>query len=96
MNKQRNIYSKQAQEDFFSTGNTLSYDFRKAMLLRFKEMLNMNKDRIAAAVEADFGKAYFEAYATEILMIYDELNYMLKNLKSLMKPKRVRTSLVHF
>lgn len=96
MNKQRNIYSKQAQEDFFSTGNTLSYDFRKAMLLRFKEMLNINKNRIAAAVEADFGKAYFEAYATEILMIYDELNYMLKNLKSLMKPKRVRTSLVHF
>ncbi len=91
-----NYYSKQAQEDFFATGKTLSYAFRKEMLLRFKQMLNENKDRIAVAVEADFGKAYFEAYATEILMIYDELNYMLKNLKFLMKPKRVPTSLMHF
>lgn len=95
MNRENN-YSKQAQEAFFESGTTLSYDFRREMLLRFKKMLNENKDRIAAAVKADFGKAYFEAYATEILMIYDELNYMLKNLKQLMKPKHVPTSLVHF
>ena len=90
MNKP-NIYRKQAQEELFASGITLSYEFRRDMLLRFKKMLNENKDRMAAAVAADFGKSYFEAYATEILMIYDELNYMLKNLKSLMKAKRVPT-----
>lgn len=95
MNKP-NVYSKQSQEELFASGITLSYEFRRDMLLRFKKMLNENKDRMAAAVAADFGKSYFEAYATEILMIYDELNYMLKNLKSLMKSKRVPTSLVHF
>ena len=95
MNRPNN-YNKQSQEAFFETDVTLSYEFRRDMLLRFKEMMCQNKERIAAALAADFGKAYFEAYATEILMIYDELNYMLKNLKGLMKAKRVPTSLVHF
>lgn len=95
MNRPNN-YNKQSHEDFFETDVTLSYEFRRDMLLRFKEMMSQNKERIAAALAADFGKAYFEAYATEILMIYDELNYMLKNLKGLMKAKRVPTSLVHF
>lgn len=95
MNRPNN-YNKQSQEAFFETDVTLSYEFRRDMLLRFKEMMSQNKERIAAALAADFGKAYFEAYATEILMIYDELNYMLKNLKGLMKAKRVPTSLVHF
>ena len=95
MNRPNN-YSKQAQEEFFQTGTTLNYAFRRDMLLRFKKMLIENKDRMAEAVAADFGKSYFESYSTEILMIFDELNYMLKNLKSLMKAKRVPTSLIHF
>lgn len=87
---------KQEQQEFFDTGLTLDYNFRLEMLLRFKEMMNQNKDKIAQAMEADFGKAYFETYATEVLMIYDELNYMIKNLKKLMQDRSVSTSLVHF
>lgn len=87
---------KREQEDFFDTGLTLDYNFRLEMLMRFKEMMHQNKDQIAQALEADFGKAYFESYATEVLMIYDELNDMIKNLGRLMKPTRVGTSLVHF
>lgn len=87
---------KQEQQEFFDTGLTLDYNFRLEMLLRFKEMMNQNKDKIAQAIEADFGKAYFESYATEVLMIYDELNYMIKNLRRLMQPTPVSTSLVHF
>lgn len=87
---------KEEQQDFFDTGLTLDYNFRLEMLLRFKEMMNQNKDKIAQALKADFGKAYFESYATEVLMIYDELNYMIKNLKQLMSAKNVSTSLIHF
>lgn len=87
---------KQAQDEFFQTGSTLNYEFRRNMLLCFKEMIQKNEERIVEAIKADFGKSYFESYATELMMIYDEVNYMLKNLKKLMKPKRVGTPLTHF
>ena len=87
---------KQEHQDFFDSGLTLDYNFRLEMLLRFKEMMHKNKENIAQALEADFGKSYFESYATEVLMIYDDLNYMIKNLHKLMNPTRVKTSPVHF
>lgn len=89
-------FNKKAQKDFFQTGQTLDYDFRKEMLLRFKQMVKENERRIVEAIRLDFGKAYFESYATEIMMIYDEINYMLKNLKKLMKPEKVGTPITHF
>lgn len=93
---QTTVFNKAAQIDFFQTGQTLDYDFRREMLLRFKEMLKKNESRIVEAIQADFGKDYFEAYATELMMIHDEINYMLKNLKKLMKPQRVGTPITHF
>lgn len=89
-------FNKADQTKFFKTGQTLDYAFRREMLIRFKEMIRKNERRIVEAIRADFGKAYFESYATEIMMIYDEINYMLKNLKKLMKPQKVGTSLTHF
>ena len=74
------IFDKQKQLDYFHTGVTLEYKFRMDMLFRFKNMLKQNQDKIVAALKKDFGKSYFESYATEMLMIHDELNYMLKNL----------------
>lgn len=93
MNQQ---YSKEAHEKKIQSGITLDYEFRKKMLLTFKEMINNNKDHIAEALAADFKKPFFESYATEIVMIFDELRYMLRNLSSMMQPKKVPTSFVHF
>jgi len=94
--KQANEFNKKAQEAFFQSGTTLDYDFRRDMLLRFKRMVKRNESKIVEAIKEDFGKSYFETYETELMMIYNEINYMLKNLKKLMKPKRVGTSIVHF
>lgn len=90
------IFDKQKQLDYFHTGVTLEYKFRMDMLFRFKNMLKQNQDKIVAALKKDFGKSYFESYATEMLMIHDELNYMLKNLRKLMKPQKVSTPITHF
>lgn len=89
-------YSKEAHKKTIQSGMTLDYEFRKKMLLTFKEMLNNNKENIAEALAADFEKPYFESYATEIVMIFDELRYMLKHLNTMMQPKKVPTSLLHF
>ena len=42
-----NTIIRQEQQEFFDTGLTLDYHFRMEMLLRFKEMMNQNKDKIA-------------------------------------------------
>lgn len=89
-------FDKKVQDAFFKSGITLDYEFRRDMLLRFKTMIKENETRIVEAIKADFGKSYFESYATELMMIYDEINYMLKHLKKLMKPRRVGTPIIHF
>ncbi|ADR22209.1 aldehyde dehydrogenase [Marivirga tractuosa] len=86
----------QAQKSFFNNQETKSYDFRKAQLLRLKEMIKANEQDIMSALAKDFGKPNFETYVTEIGFLYDEINYTLKHLKSWMKPKKVGTGLVHF
>ena len=84
------------QRQFFNTGTTRDYAFRRFQLLQLRHMIKRNEDRIYKALEADFKKPPFETYLSEIQMTYDEIDYLLKNLKQLMKPKRVRTPLTHF
>ena len=89
-------YNKKSQQAFFNTEATFSYDFRMVMLERFEHMMRENEANIAQAVEKDFGKSAFESYATEVLTVYEELKYFKKNLKKLMRPERVPSSLIHF
>ena len=84
------------QRNYFYQGETLSVDFRKKQLMKLKKTLIAHQDDIVEAVHKDFGKTSFETYVTEIQVVYDEINYMLKNLKKLAKPQKVRTPLLHF
>ncbi len=45
---------------------------------------------------SDLSKSNFESYTTEISIIYNELDYMIKNIKKFSKKKKVKTSIVHF
>lgn len=84
------------QRNYFYQGETLSVDFRKKQLMKLKKTLIAHQDDIVEAVHKDLGKSSFETYVTEIQVVYDEINYMLKNLKKLAKPQKVRTPLLHF
>jgi aldehyde dehydrogenase (NAD+) len=86
----------EAQKLFFNSQATKSYYFRKAQLLKLKEMIKAHEQEVISALSRDFGKPDFETYVTEIGFLYDEINYTLKHLKSWMKPKKVGTSLIHF
>ena len=55
------------QKAYFRSGATLSYRFRKEMLLRLKNVLKENEERILSALSEDLGKSSFEGYATELL-----------------------------
>lgn len=89
-----NIYH--LQQEFFKTGVTRSFTFRKGQLGVLKKAVKRYENDIFAALEKDLGKSAFESYATEVGLFYEEIEYMLRHLAEWMKPRRVQTPLTLF
>ncbi len=82
-------------QQFFDAGNTQTYQFRKTQLQNLALAIKQHEEAISNALQKDLGKSKAEAYATEIALVLMEINYMLKNLKKLMQPKKVATNLMN-
>lgn len=81
---------------YFSQGHTRSYSFRAKQLKKLKAVIKHNEDAILAALHADMHKPTFEAFTSEVGVLYEEINFILKYLKYWMSPKPAPTPLVHF
>ena len=92
------IYSEtnQKQRIYFNSGDTLSYDFRMKNLKALKEALKNNEERILNALQLDLGKSPFEGYATELGIVYEEIGWLEKHLRKLMRPTRAKTPITQF
>ena len=86
----------QRMRAFHLTGATLQVEYRREALLKLKAYLKANEERILDALHADLGKAAFEGYATELGLVYDEINTCVRHLSKWARPRRVPTPLVHF
>lgn len=84
------------QKEYFSTGETRSYAFRKEMLDRLYRALKDNESSILGALGKDLGKSDFEGYATELGIVYEEIRYMKKHLRSFMRKKRAHSPITQF
>lgn len=84
------------QKAFFQTGKTKEIDFRVNNLQLLYQAIQTNEKEIMDALQQDLNKANFESYVTEIGMVLEEISYMLKNMRGLLKAKRVRTPLAQF
>ncbi len=83
------------QRTFYFTRQTKAVDFRKNQLLKLKETIKKYEKQVIQALHFDLRKSEFEAYTTEIGVIYDSISYMVKNIDEWMKPEAVKTPL-HF
>ncbi|UWX61637.1 aldehyde dehydrogenase [Chryseobacterium oranimense] len=83
------------QKDFFKTQQTKSIKFRKMYLEKLKNIVISNEKFLYEAIDRDFGKSRFDTFTTEISFILNDIDYYLKNLNSLSKPKKVRTNLAN-
>ncbi len=81
---------------YFVTSSTLPVEARRQALMRLKATLKRNEERILAALHEDLGKSAFEAYATELGLVYEEINFCCKHMKTWARPRRVSTSIAHF
>ena len=83
------------QRTFFNSLKTRPLQFRKRNLEKLREVIRKNEDFLYEAVYKDFSKSKFDTYTTEISFILKDIEYYLKNLNSLAKPKKVNTNLAN-
>lgn len=86
----------QKQRSFFNSGATKELSFRIKNLEKLLRAVSENENAIIDALKDDLNKPSFEAYATEIGIVLDEIKYTLKHLPAWVKNKRVRTPVMHF
>lgn len=84
------------QRKFFQAGQSKDLDYRLDKLKLLYGAIKKHEEDIMEALASDLNKEDFEAYATEIGMVLEEISYMTKNMKKLFKPKRVRSPLAQF
>ncbi len=85
----------ESQKEFFDTQKTKNLKFRKEQLEKLKRVIQKNEVLLYEAIYKDFGKSKFDTFTTEISFILNDIDYYLKNLNSLARPKRVKTNLVN-
>lgn len=83
------------QRAFYFTGATKDVEFRKEQLLKLKDTIKKYEEQVIEALALDLRKSEFEAFTTEIGIVYDSISYFLKNINSRMEPQPVKTPL-HF
>src|SRR3954451_13914387 len=79
----------QPLKNFFNSGATRGYAFRKNQLLALRDMLLENEEAIYQALYKDLGKGKEEAYGSELGLVLAEIRYALARLKGWMRPKTV-------
>jgi aldehyde dehydrogenase (NAD+) len=86
----------QAQVQFFNTGITRSYAFRKTQLKKLNRLIRQNETQINEALFKDLQKHPQEVYMTELGPIYEEIKVQLKGLYQWMQPQPVSSSFFLF
>ena len=69
-------YIVEKQREFFNREETRQLHFRKNALIRLRRNLKQRERELLGALEKDLGKSAYEAYATEIGLVYSEISYM--------------------
>ncbi len=82
--------------EFFQTGTTLDVTWRKKQLKALRASISEHESAILKALYDDLGKSDFEGYATELGIVYSEIDQHLKHLDAWSKPKRVRSTILSF
>lgn len=89
-----NIFN--SQKEFFYSNKTKDINYRINNLKKLKNLIKENEQDIMDSLYKDLRKSNFESYATEIGIVYDELNLHIKNLRKWSKREKRKSPIVHF
>ncbi|MGZ4079311.1 MAG: aldehyde dehydrogenase, partial [Bacteroidia bacterium] len=85
-----------SQRLFFNSNATKNIDFRITQLKKLKSLLQENESKLYKAIYSDFKKSEFETYATELGLLYHDIDEAIKKVKSWSRKKRVKTNFANF
>jgi len=80
---------------FYSTGKTKPYAFRKAQLIKLRDGVKKYEKQLHDALYSDLKKSPEECWVTETGFLISEINHTLKHLKNWMQPEMVSTNLLN-
>jgi aldehyde dehydrogenase (NAD+) len=83
------------QKEYFNTGVTKQYTFRKEQLQKLKLTIQKYEHEIYIALYNDLKKSKEEVWVTEIGIVMAELRNAISNLKTWMEPESVSTNLAN-
>ena len=89
------MLASELRESIHAKGH-LPLETRKRRLEKLRTTILTKETLINEALKKDLGKSAFEAYATEVGFILEEINYTLKNIENWARPKKVRTPFTLF
>ena len=84
------------QKKFFSTGKTIDINYRIQNLKKLKNIIKSNEDKILEALKKDLGKSNFEGYVTEVGILYDDINFHIKNVKKWSSEEKRKSPIVYY
>lgn len=85
-----------SQREFFKTFKTFDVNYRIKKLKLLKENIKKLEEEIIDALNKDLGKSRTESYMCEIGLTYEEINYMIRNVKKLSRKQKVKTPVAQF
>lgn len=84
------------QRKYFQTGVTKPVQFRKKQLRKLEQVIREHEKEIMEALKADLNKSDYEAYLTEIGIVYSEIKAALRHLSKWTKPDHKKTGISNF
>lgn len=85
-----------AQREYFLSGATLPFEFRKKGLQVLLESLGRHEQSLYQALKEELNKSEEEAFLTETSIVSSEIKYHLRHLRSWMKRHREPSSVALF
>lgn len=84
------------QREFYQEGKTKEIRYRLFYLNKLEQSIRKHEKDILEALRKDLNKAAFEAYATEIGMVLEELRYISRHLRAWARPRKVPGTIANF
>jgi aldehyde dehydrogenase (NAD+) len=83
------------QRQYFNSNATKPVDFRIGQLKKLNDLVQSNEGLLMEAIHKDYGKQEFEAFLSELYIVYDEIKVAIKNLKEWAAVKPIATNLLN-
>ena len=74
------------QKEFFESGKTINVDYRIKNLKKLNDII----------IKKDLGKSNFEGYVTEVGILYDDINFHIKNVKKWSSEEKRKSPIVYY